>query len=545
MTTPATALESLSKSLKNLLNAAADELSLIETGQYTGMPCERLDSLKDVLKDLMEAAQRFHAMYDNAAQGMFMATLDGYVFEANPALARMLGYETPDQMLPVEDFAREHYVNPPDRQRIVDVLLEGGVARNLEVNLKRLDGTPIWCLLNVRLLREPGPEPLIEGITVDITPRKLAEQALKSSEERHRRILETTGEAVAFLDQKMVIREVNEAFYKLLGLGPEQVLGRRILDFADEDFREFLSRNFDRFLSMDQRTYEGVLVDSQGHNVPVLVHANTLRGADGRAMGNVAFLTDMTESKKAVALAAQVQESLLPDSSPTVPGLDVAGRSLPSQETGGDYFDWLEVSFGAPGAFRAVVGDVAGHGLDAALLMTMARGFLRMRAAQPGSLADIVGDLNFHLTKDTLGTGRFMTLMLVEIQQDCQEIHWVRAGHDPALLYDPSRDRFRELLGRGVALGVVPEAGYQVRKVKGLAPGQVLVVGTDGIWEAQDREGEMFGKQRLKNIIKAKAGLSSLGILDEVFKALWDFSGRRLRDDATLVVIKAGAAPPM
>jgi sigma-B regulation protein RsbU (phosphoserine phosphatase) len=177
--------------------------------------------------------------------------------------------------------------------------------------------------------------------------------------------------------------------------------------------------------------------------------------------------------------------------------------------------------------------------------MTMARGFLRMRAAQPGSLADIVGDLNFHLTKDTLGTGRFMTLMLVEIQQDCQEIHWVRAGHDPALLYDPSRDRFRELLGRGVALGVVPEAGYQVRKVKGLAPGQVLVVGTDGIWEAQDREGEMFGKQRLKNIIKAKAGLSSLGILDEVFKALWDFSGRRLRDDATLVVIKAGAAPPM
>ena len=121
-----------------------------------------------------------------------------------------------------------------------------------------------------------------------------------------------------------------------------------------------------------------------------------------RVIGNMAFVTDMTEQKKALALAAEVQKSLLPQTSPQVQGLDVAGKNVSCEEIGGDYFDFLGKNEYPAAPLSIVVGDITGHGVDAALLMTSARAFLRMRAAQSGNISDIVTEMNRHLALDVL-----------------------------------------------------------------------------------------------------------------------------------------------
>jgi len=156
---------------------------------------------------------------------------------------------------------------------------------------------------------------------------------------------------------------------------------------------------------------------SQCEQQPILVHGNTLRNDQGDVIGNMAFITDMTEHKKALALAGEVQKSLLPQTKPNVHGLDIAGKNISCDEIGGDYYDyiWRRVDPHAP--FSVIVGDIAGHGVDAALFMTTARSFLRMRASQPEKISDIVTDMNRHLTLDVFDAGRFMTLFYYELNQ--------------------------------------------------------------------------------------------------------------------------------
>jgi len=500
------------------------------------------DPLRELLSGLTEVAERSRSMYGNALQAMYSGTLDGQILDANPVFASILGYPSVEAMLPITDFALKHYMVPERRADLVAELREKGSVRNREVHLKRLDGTPLWGLANIRLYRDATGRELIEGITVDVTARKVAEEALAASERRHRRILETAGEGFLFMDLDLTIKDVNEAYCRLVGRPREEVLGRSPFDFATPEYGDFLRRNREQLLGKDYRTFEGSILRADGRVVPVLIHGNTLRCEDGTPIGNVAFVSDITEQKKALTLAAEVQRGLMPSGPPRDTGLDVAGMSVPSQYAGGDYFDYL-VEGGSQGVFRTVVGDVTGHGLDAALFMTTARGFLRMRSAQPGSLAQVMTDLNAHLVRDTRDSGRFMTLLLMEFSLGAG-MRWVRAGHDPALVYDPVSGEFTELGGRGMALGVVDDAAYEEFQAPWPRPGQVLALGTDGIWEARGASGEMFGKDRFKEAILARADLGAQAILEGVFADLRAFAGPVLEDDVTLVVVKVPPQPP-
>jgi sigma-B regulation protein RsbU (phosphoserine phosphatase) len=191
-----------------------------------------------------------------------------------------------------------------------------------------------------------------------------------------------------------------------------------------------------------------------------------------------------------------------------------------------------------------VVGDVTGHGVDAALLMTTARAFLRMRASQCGSISQIITEMNRHLALDVLDSGRFMTLFYLTIDPENEQLRWVRAGHDPAIIYDPTEDKFEELKGSGLALGVEEAISYEENIKSGLFSGQIIAIGTDGIWEAQNKDGEMFGKERFREIIRQKANAEAHDIVDAVYSDLNEFTiGLRPEDDITLVVIKILASP--
>jgi sigma-B regulation protein RsbU (phosphoserine phosphatase) len=378
-----------------------------------------------------------------------------------------------------------------------------------------------------------------QGILVDITERKLAEEELRKSEEKYRRIVESAAEGFILMDEDLVIMDVNDAYCKMLGYAREELIGKTPLDLATDEFRQYMLSNKDSILAKEYREIEGSSVAKDGRHVPILIHGNTLRDDQGHVIGNMAFITDMTEHKKALALAGEVQKSLLPQEKPRVQGLDIAGRNVSCDEIGGDYFDFLWRRDSKKGPFSVVVGDISGHGVDSALLMTTARAFLRMRASQPGTISEIITAMNHHLTQDVLETGRFMTLFYLTIDPEKKRLDWVRAGHDPALVYDPVRDDFEELKGNGLALGVNEDFDYEENHRNGLANGQIIAVGTDGIWEAVNRDGEMFGKERLRNVIRQNARAEAGDILSAVYDELNQFTlGQKTEDDITLVIIK-------
>jgi sigma-B regulation protein RsbU (phosphoserine phosphatase) len=186
-----------------------------------------------------------------------------------------------------------------------------------------------------------------------------------------------------------------------------------------------------------------------------------------------------------------------------------------------------------------IVGDITGHGVDAALLMTAARAFLRMRASQSGTISQIVTEMNRHLSQDVLDTGRFMTLFYLTLDPQEDQIGWVRAGHDPAIIYDPVRDTFEELKGTGIALGVDEKFTYPENHKTGLTEGLIIAVGTDGIWETCNHDGEMFGKERFREVIRRHANDGAGDILNAVYDELNQFAkGLKSEDDITLVIVK-------
>jgi len=402
------------------------------------------------------------------------------------------------------------------------------------------DGRVRWVEDQTSVVRDDkGNKIFNQGLLVDITSRKLAEDAVRKSEEKFRRIVETAGEGFILMDEDLKIIDVNDAYCNMLGYSREEIIGKTPHDLAIEEDRQFMASNREEILAMEYRELEGTMVAKNGRHVPILVHGNTLRGDQGEVIGNMAFITDMTEHKKALALAGEVQKSLLPQSKPDVQGLDIAGRNVSCDEIGGDYFDFLWRRENPDGPFTVAVGDITGHGVDSALLMTSARAFLRMRASQPGSMVEVITAMNRHLTQDVLETGRFMTLFYLTVDLQKDGIKWIRAGHDPAILYDPQQDAFEELKGSGVALGVNAAFDYAENHHTGLANGQIIAIGTDGIWEAFNKKGKMFGKQRFRDIIRQNAASGADDILNAVYNQIGQFTeGQKSEDDITLVIIK-------
>jgi sigma-B regulation protein RsbU (phosphoserine phosphatase) len=250
-------------------------------------------------------------------------------------------------------------------------------------------------------------------------------------------------------------------------------------------------------------------------------------------------LQERMKLKKELNLAMEVQQNLLPKTDPEFAGLDISGKSIYCDETGGDYYDFLHIGDRENGNVGVVVGDVSGHGIPSALLMATARASLRQRSALPGNLASIVSDVNIQLSRDVEDSGRFMTLFLLSINRHKQRLEWVRAGHDPGILYDPETDTFEELKGPGLALGIDQEWRYETTTKSGFVKGQIVLLGTDGIWEAKNRERKMFGKEPIYEIIRQNPGASAKEIVNAVFSELIRFQGDSKReDDLTLVIIK-------
>lgn len=295
------------------------------------------------------------------------------------------------------------------------------------------------------------------------------------------------------------------------------------------------SRNLKLLFQNETSVLEKVTNGDLSQSVPVATH-DEFGVIAGHTNTMIEGLRHRLKLMASLQMAEEVQQNLLPQQSPSHEGLDIAGKSVYCDETGGDYYDYIQLSNGKLGV---VVADAADHGVGAALYMTSARAFLLSNARHFPEPADLLMEVNRFLTRDSRDSGRFMSMFLAELDPSRRSLRWVRAGHEPAFFLDPSTRQFRELAGEGMVLGVDIDYRFKENAFDGWEPGSILYIGTDGVKDAQNEKGAMFGNERIKKIILENSGKTSEQICQALIRELTAFMGSASQaDDITFVIVK-------
>ncbi|MCW5980186.1 MAG: SpoIIE family protein phosphatase [Bryobacteraceae bacterium] len=231
--------------------------------------------------------------------------------------------------------------------------------------------------------------------------------------------------------------------------------------------------------------------------------------------------------------AAEIQRQLLPREAPDVPGLDLAGYNRPCLTVGGDYYDFMQRPDG-----RVVValGDVAGKGMSAALLMVNLQVRVQMLAEHPATPAAMVTQLNRAMA-GSCPANRFVTFVLCQIDPFNWQLAYCNAGHNPPFMIS-SDGRIRKLDGGGLVLGVFPGIAYEER-IEDFQPGDMVALYSDGVTEAVNPDGEEFGEDRFLEILLRNRHRSAGEVMEAINRSLDDFCGPAASvDDITLVIAR-------
>lgn len=238
-----------------------------------------------------------------------------------------------------------------------------------------------------------------------------------------------------------------------------------------------------------------------------------------------------------LGLARRIQARLLPPGPPALPGLDLAGTSESAREVGGDYYDFLPLE---GGRVALVIADVSGKGVGAALLMSAFRASLMSQDLAREPVAAVLARLNRFL-HHSVEPGKFVTAFLGVLDGTSGRFVYSNAGHNAPLLVSADGAVARLEAG-GLILGIFEEAGYETGEVT-LAPGDRLVLFTDGVTEAMDEHDEQWGEERLVELLRCGAGSDSATLVGRIVEAVRRFEGARgASDDVTLIVARRTGA---
>ena len=256
----------------------------------------------------------------------------------------------------------------------------------------------------------------------------------------------------------------------------------------------------------------------------------------GHVLEQVEALKTAEERRKIeqeLTLAQETQKSLLPHTLPTLENYLLRAMSEPARHVGGDLFDFVTPE---SGNLVGVLADVAGKGLPAALLSSMILGCLDMQLRGGTKPADALNQLNKYLCEKS-ASNKFATLFLFHIDPKGAG-EYISAGHDPAFLFRAASGEIEELPSNNLLVGAFESITYQAAPLT-VEPGDVLVVYSDGLVEAEDAEGRMLGRDRVKDVIRAEARRGAAHLEAKLLEAVARFTrGRPQYDDITLVVVE-------
>jgi serine phosphatase RsbU (regulator of sigma subunit) len=249
---------------------------------------------------------------------------------------------------------------------------------------------------------------------------------------------------------------------------------------------------------------------------------------------NARLLEESIEKRRMeddIRVAAEIQTSLLPREAPRVAGYDLVGSTHPCHVVGGDYFDLLA----GDGRLLLALGDVSGKGISAALLMTMLRASVRAHWQGP-SVSEAVGRINQTVYENS-PANKYITFFLAHLDAAGGRLSYVNAGHNPPILARAS-GVIENLREGGVVLGLVEHTTYTQGEVE-LAPGDTLLVYSDGVSETWSTEDEEFGEKRLAEAVTRWRGLDARSLEAGILRQLEHFAdGAKPTDDRTLIVLK-------
>jgi sigma-B regulation protein RsbU (phosphoserine phosphatase) len=247
------------------------------------------------------------------------------------------------------------------------------------------------------------------------------------------------------------------------------------------------------------------------------------------------LLEEQSRQRRELELAREVQAHFFSSLAPAGPGLEVAGRYRRARAVGGDYYDVIRLS---DTAVALTLGDVAGKGIAAALLMATLRAYVRSQPSDPGQLAALMSRLN-HLLHESCPGARYASLFYAVHDVAHADLVYVNAGHPPPVLLGPAADATPiQLQTGGTVLGLLPDATYDVGRVQ-LAAGSVLVAYSDGLTEACNTMGSDWGEGRLMSAIRTARTCSAGGLADHLLAEVARFmADGPQQDDMTLLVVR-------
>ncbi len=246
-------------------------------------------------------------------------------------------------------------------------------------------------------------------------------------------------------------------------------------------------------------------------------------------------LKESTRFKRDMELAEQIQSSMLPARAPSIEGAQLAGRCETAVNVGGDYYDYV---VNAEGDVDILLGDVTGHSLGAALMMTAARATLRSIVSDSPGPDTVARRSNTLLYDDLDRSDLMISLFVARYVPGTRRLSYANAGHNPPFVIRRGGVAVESLGPTGIILGVLPDTEYELKEVV-LEPGDVVFFYTDGVTEAMDAERNQFGEERLCSVLARNTGRSAAGVIDAVSEAVKEWIGNgKATDDITSLALK-------
>jgi serine phosphatase RsbU (regulator of sigma subunit) len=267
-----------------------------------------------------------------------------------------------------------------------------------------------------------------------------------------------------------------------------------------------------------------------------LLHAVANQGAV--AIENARLFQENLEKQRMeeeLNIARDLQMSMLPATCPQVPGFGIAATSIPAREVGGDFFDFIEMGEGKLGL---VIGDVTGKSVSGALVMAASRSIFRMLSEEQLTVGEIMERANRRAKKD-IKSGMFVALLYAVLESKEKTLNLCSAGQTQPIHFSPKRGeaRLMDTEGDKFPLGLLDEADYQETHIR-LEPGDRVVFYTDGIVEAMNEKKEIFGFERLLEVVQEASSMNADSLLKEILDKVNRFSGGAAQhDDLTVIVL--------
>lgn len=424
------------------------------------------------------------------------------------------------------------------------LIVSGGIGEELAVALMRAGAHDFLSKGQLRRLVPAVERELVQAR--NRAARRAAQQSLLENEERYRLLWENSPDAILMLDATGRIGFANPA--------ATEVFGHAAADLVGMSFGALVEMTVEApeapapwILAAEANSRTMIQVTGRhqlGTKLDLEIGLGSLNWSGQRWY--LAFIRDVTmrrlaerelmRNRQELELARQIQQQLFPKSAPAIAGLEVAGSSLAADQTGGDYFDYFEMMDGALGV---VVADVCGHGLGPALIMAETRAYLRIVARNRTRPSEVLNRANGSLAADLADGDRFVTALFARVDPKRRTLQYVNAGHPAGMLFT-RRGELKATLGEPFCpLGLMAEAEYADSIEMPLEAGDVLVLITDGINEAETTAGDDFGRERILAAVLGCCHLSAEQIVNHLLEAVGAFSaGSPNLDDRTVVVVK-------